>query len=109
MIDGKTCMRTGVHGTVAATRGWRPRGTGPLPDLAKQLDRHRRVMAEWAQEAIDAGLIDGDAETVGQLFWAGMHRVIMLEIAGKLSLRRSFDHLSKEMVRTLFLGMRPSR
>ena len=78
------------------------------PELARCLARHRSRMAEWAQDAVDAGLIEGDARTLGQLFWAGMHGVIMLEIAGKLTLGRSFDRLSKEMVRTLFRGMQPA-
>ena len=79
------------------------------PELAKCLAHHRSLMTAWAQDAIDAGLVEGDAQTLGQLFWAGMHGVIMLEIAGKLSLGRSFDRLSKEMVRTLFRGMEPER
>jgi len=78
------------------------------PELVEQLAQHRRRMKVWAGEAIEAGLIEGDPQTVAQLFWAGMHGVIMLEIAGRLTLGRSFERLSKEMVRTLFRGMRPA-
>jgi len=78
------------------------------PELAKQLARSRSWMTEWAEESISAGLIEGDPKMVMQLYWAGMHGVIALEIAGKLTFGRSFDRLSKEMVRTLFRGMAPS-
>ena len=75
------------------------------PELAKQIERHQSHMTEACEEAIAAGLIKGDPRDLSHLFWAGMHGLIALELSGKLTLGRSFNSLSKQMVATLFRGM----
>ena len=75
------------------------------PIFGKQIGRHRERMEAWSRDAIEAGELHGDPTTSAQLFWAGMHGVIMLELAGRLTFGRGFERLANEMVRTLFRGM----
>ena len=78
-----------------------------FPELAEQIERYQSHMTEGCEEAVAAGLIEGDPRSLSHLFWAGMHGLIALELSGKLTLGRSFKRLSKEMVETLFRGMAP--
>lgn len=55
------------------------------PDLQAALDRARRTMTVHIVAMIEAGLLDGDPELIGHMFWSMLHGMIMLQINGKLA------------------------
>lgn len=76
------------------------------PELAEQLERLQHLLIRASTIGVDAGIIQKDATLAAQLFWAGMHGVVTLHLSSRLKLGWSFEDLSKEMVETLFRGMK---
>lgn len=58
---------------------------GEYPELLTALDRGRRTMTVHIRALIDAGLLQGDPDLVGHMFWSMLHGMIMLQINGKLA------------------------
>ena len=50
---------------------------------------------------VDAGCYDGDPELIGHIFWASLHGVVVLHLAGKLDGDIGLDTLLAEMGRVL--------
>jgi AcrR family transcriptional regulator len=63
----------------------------------------RLVSAPFAA-AIDAGLLDGDPETLPHVFFAALHGVILLDLSGQPDARRRIDRLVAPTHETLFRG-----
>ena len=55
------------------------------PELSAAIARARRTMTAHVEAMIEAGLLEGDAELIGHLFWSVLHGMLMLRLAGKLS------------------------
>jgi len=75
------------------------------PQLQAEGERAWQIMHDTVVEAVDAGLIDGDAETAAHTFWAGVHGVVSLYLSGKLQLGRTIEELIPSMMATLLVGM----
>jgi AcrR family transcriptional regulator len=75
------------------------------PELQAEGERAWQIMHDTVVEAVDAGLIDGDPETAAHTFWAGVHGVVSLYLAGKLQLGRTIEELIPAMMATLLVGM----
>ena len=58
---------------------------GDYPELAAAIVRARRTMTAHVEAMIAAGLLDGDAELIGHMFWSSLHGMLMLQLSGKLS------------------------
>lgn len=58
---------------------------GDYPDLQAAIVRARRTMTSHVQAMIDAGLLEGDAELIGHLFWSVLHGMLLLRLTGKLA------------------------
>ena len=80
-------------------------GDDRFPDLARARARSNRNMTAYVQAMIDEGALKGEAAVVGQMFWAAVHGVVMLDMAGLLHRGRGADALRREMMRTLFIGL----
>jgi AcrR family transcriptional regulator len=74
------------------------------PELDVQGMRAWLPMRQAVSQAIDAGIIAGDADTVAHVFWAGVHGLVSLELAGKLRLGRDLASLIGPMQQTLLFG-----
>jgi AcrR family transcriptional regulator len=74
------------------------------PDLLREGMRAWMPMRGAVAEAIDAGVLAGDADTVAHVFWAAVHGLVSLELAGKLNLGRDLDALVDPMLETLIIG-----
>ncbi len=57
-------------------------------------------------DAIAAGVLAGDPDTVANVFWAGVHGLVSLSLARKLVHTRDLESLVDPMLLTLFLGNR---
>lgn len=58
---------------------------GEYPELLSALDRARRTMTVHIEAMIHAGLLEGDPELIGHLFWSMLHGMLMLQINCKLA------------------------
>jgi len=69
------------------------------PELAEAEGRVRVVMTDHIRLMIDQGYYAGDAELIGHVFWASLHGLVVLHLAGKLD--GDFDAAFSEMCRVL--------
>lgn len=54
------------------------------PDLVAAVERSRATMTAYVQGLVDEGVLAGDPYQIGLAFWAAMHGVMSLRLAGKL-------------------------
>lgn len=76
-----------------------------FPDLAAARARAGRSMSDYVEAMIAEGALKGDARQIGQMFWAAIHGVVLLELSGVLTRDGGADTLRREMMRTLFIGL----
>jgi AcrR family transcriptional regulator len=82
-------------------------GQAPLsdhPEVAEEGERAWKVIRGVVGDAIDAGALTGDPDTVTHVFWAGVHGVASLALAGKLEIGVTLDRLVEPMLTTLVRG-----
>ena len=58
---------------------------GDYPELQTAIVRARRTMTVHVEAMIQAGLLEGDAELIGHMFWSMLHGMLMLQLSGKLA------------------------
>jgi AcrR family transcriptional regulator len=75
-----------------------------FPALRDAEARSWSPLLSVATEVIESGLLGGDPETVAHLFWAGVHGIVSLHLAGKLAMGRTIDDLLQPMLETLLRG-----
>ena len=76
------------------------------PELVKAGVRARETMSGYVKDQIRAGMMQGDSEEIGRMFWAATHGAIVLELAGKLPPGAARD-LAHSIGHTLRLGLKP--
>ena len=54
------------------------------PELAAASRRARATMSAHVRGLIGAGMMEGEPELLGHIFWAALHGAIVLDMAGKL-------------------------
>lgn len=57
---------------------------GKYPELSQAADRARKTMTRHIPSMIEAGMLEGDPEIIGHVFWVILHGVVTLQLAGKL-------------------------
>lgn len=75
------------------------------PDLVKANTRAQKTMVDYVRLMIDEGLVQGDAELIGSMFWATLHGIVVLEMAGRLDRKINAATLRDKTMRTLYAGM----
>jgi AcrR family transcriptional regulator len=83
--------------------------TGTYPDLERAAERARNTMTRYVRGLTQAGLLEGDPEVIGHVFWAAMHGAVMLKLANKLGPDCDFERISGEAFRALGEGFRAKR
>jgi len=78
------------------------------PELAAAGARARRTMRAHLEALIADGLMTGDAETLGYVFWAALHGLVVLQLAGKLGGAPDFATLYKTMNQLFARGAAPA-
>jgi AcrR family transcriptional regulator len=79
------------------------------PDLVRATARARATMTQHIPGLIAAGLLEGDPEEIGHVFWAAIHGAVVLQLAGKLTPGFDFRRLNDAVMRALVEGFRPDR
>lgn len=64
------------------------------PELDAQAARAFGVLQGAVRQAIEAGVLEGDALTIAHILWAGAHGLASLHLAGRLSPSRSLSRLA---------------
>ncbi|MGO9630046.1 MAG: TetR/AcrR family transcriptional regulator [Xanthobacteraceae bacterium] len=77
-----------------------------FPDLVRASTRARRTMSGFVEKMVEEGVLTGDPEVLGQLFWAASHGLVLLHLAGKLSGKPGFRALHGQMMQLLVRGAR---
>ncbi|HZV96136.1 MAG TPA: TetR/AcrR family transcriptional regulator [Candidatus Nitrosocosmicus sp.] len=76
------------------------------PELVRATARARHMMSASLEELVEAGIFVGDAQLMGHVFWATMHGLIVLHLAGKLPAKPDFKAIRQEAMRLLVAGAR---
>lgn len=76
------------------------------PDLVAATTRARATMTDYVRELVKEGIVEGDPELIGRVFWASLHGAVVLKLSGKLGADYDFDRISGESFRVLFEGYR---
>jgi AcrR family transcriptional regulator len=77
------------------------------PELLRSRHKAWQVIFRAVRRAIESGALAGDANVVSHIFWAGMHGLAALHLAGQLE-SLPVEKLQKPMVRALLRGALPS-
>jgi len=76
------------------------------PELVRASARARRMMSAATEAMVEAGIFSGDPELLGYVFWATLHGLVVLHLAGKLPARPDFRTIQREAIRVLVAGAR---
>ena len=77
------------------------------PDLVRASARAKKTMTGYVRRLIEAGIVEGDVDLIAHVFWATIHGLVGLHLAGKLSGPVCVETLRDESFRVLFLSYRP--
>jgi AcrR family transcriptional regulator len=80
--------------------------TEKYPELVAAGLRAQKTMTGHVEDSIAEGLMAGDPQQIGLMFWAAIHGVVILELAGMLPPGAS-RHIYPALDATLERGMRP--
>ncbi len=75
------------------------------PDLVTAGQRAHRTMTGYVEDALKEGLLSGDPEQIGLMFWAAVHGAVVLELAGMLPAGGARE-LQRSLDATLVRGLR---
>ncbi len=71
------------------------------PELVEATTRARATMTDYVRALVEAGVLEGDPDLMGYVFWASLHGAVVLQLAGKLDPRYDFRTISHESFRAL--------
>ena len=76
------------------------------PDLVAATTRARATMTDYVRELVKEGIVEGDPELIGRVFWASLHGAVVLKLSGKLGADYDFERVAGESFRVLLDGYR---
>ena len=76
------------------------------PELVRASARARQMMSAALEALVKAGIFAGDPQLLGYVFWATMHGLVVLHLAGKLPKEPDFKTIQQEAMRLLVAGAR---
>jgi AcrR family transcriptional regulator len=76
------------------------------PELVAAGERARATMSAYVKDLVAEGMLAGDPEQIGMMFWAATHGLVVLELAGKLPPGATRD-LSETLGSALARGLHP--
>lgn len=79
---------------------------GKYPELVEAGRRARATLSDYVNDLIAEGVLAGDPEQIGTMFWAAAHGAVVLELAGKLPPGTAKD-LHHAMGQAMSRGLRP--
>jgi AcrR family transcriptional regulator len=71
------------------------------PELVEATTRARATMTDYVRALVDAGVLEGDPDLMGYVFWSSLHGAVVLQLAGKLDPKYDFRTITLESFRAL--------
>jgi AcrR family transcriptional regulator len=75
------------------------------PELVEAGARSRATMTAHLTAMIEGGVVKGDPDLIGHMFWSALHGAIQLQLAGMLSPPYDAERLAGAIMQTLWLGL----
>lgn len=79
-----------------------------FPELVAATARARRTMSAYLEALVEEGALEGDPQALGYMFWAAVHGLVVLHLAGKLPEKPDIRTIHRDMMRLLVQGVRGS-
>ena len=76
------------------------------PELAAAASRARAAMTGYVHELVEGGVLAGDPVQLGYVFWATIHGLIVLDLAGRIPADPGFEALRLTALGALMRGLR---
>jgi hypothetical protein len=73
-------------------------------ELVRAGRRARVTMSSYMKDLVAEGYLAGDPETLGKIFWAMVHGLVMLHLTGRLDPKPDFTALHGEAMQLLLRG-----
>jgi AcrR family transcriptional regulator len=80
---------------------------GGYPELAEAADRARLTMTRHIHPLVEAGLLEGDPELIGHVYWVVLHGAVTLQLANKLDPECDFKKIIESAFDALNRGFAP--
>ncbi len=77
---------------------------GQASEISEEEKKGWEQLCGILQRAIDADLLSGDPSVLAHMFWASVHGLLSLHLAGKLRYGESLQSLVRPMITTLIAG-----
>lgn len=71
--------------------------------------RSHRTLTSYVRDMTEAGLLEGEPDMIAHAYWAMIHGLIVLRMAGKLDASPGFDAVRHTAMRLITRGARPKR
>jgi AcrR family transcriptional regulator len=81
--------------------------SGKYPELEEAAKRARLTMTRHIPGLIEAGLLQGDPELIGHVFWVTMHGAVTLQLTGKLDPECDMKKILEASTAALVRGFAP--
>lgn len=78
--------------------------SGTASEISEEERKGWEQLCGIIKRAIDAGLLSGDPTTLAHMFWAAVHGLLSLHLAGKLRYGESLQGLVRPMITALIAG-----
>ena len=79
----------------------------PDPDLLCAEGNAWNELRKAVVYAAEKGVVEGDVDVLAHCYWAALHGLVSLHLAGKLQLGRGLEELVPPMLRAVVDGTRP--
>lgn len=76
------------------------------PELVAAASRANAMRSAYIKGLVEAGVMEGDPEEIGRMYWAATHGAVTLELAGKLP-KGMARVINRQLGHTLAKGLRP--
>ncbi|HVM99886.1 MAG TPA: TetR/AcrR family transcriptional regulator [Caulobacteraceae bacterium] len=76
------------------------------PELVAAAARAREAMSRYVRELVEAGVLAGDPTQLGYVFWAAIHGLVVLDLAGRIPPDIGFETLRLKTLGALMRGLR---
>lgn len=80
-----------------------------FPELADAGGRARKTLTRHIYPLVEKGILHGDPEVIARVFWAQLHGLVMLHLAGKLGAEANLRTIATEAFRALGIGFAAKR
>jgi len=71
------------------------------PELVEASRRARATMTAYLRVLVQEGVLEGDPDLMGYVFWSALHGAVVLQLAGKLDPKYDFRTITGEAFRAL--------